>query len=129
MVNWPGAEGGTREVTSCLPLSNALAEPEAPTLGGRGGGGAGLEPVARRLPSRRSGMGTLPGQPGPGLLGRGSLERRCIPVGGDSEGYARQRECGRWSVCLARLAARRPLIDALLSDGLSVHPRGAGWPV
>lgn len=44
---------GTREGDVTPTLSNALAEPEAPTLGGRGeGGGAVLEPAARRLPSQ-----------------------------------------------------------------------------
>lgn len=46
-------QGGTREGDVTPTLSNALAEPEAPTLGGREeGGGAGLELAARRLPSR-----------------------------------------------------------------------------
>lgn len=56
-------------------LSNALAEPEAPTLGGSGRRRGRAGAAVRRLPSLRSGMGRVPGAPGPGLLGGGGSGR------------------------------------------------------
>lgn len=75
-------------------------------------------------------MGTLPGAAGTRPPGAGGLrEKRRIPrvLGGDSGKSMHIRgSVEHWSVCLALLAARRPLINALLSDGLSIHPPQCG---
>lgn len=56
--------GGTGEGDVTPTLSNALAEPEAPTLGGSGRRRGRAGAAVRRLPSPRLGMGHVPGARG-----------------------------------------------------------------